>query len=42
MINRWKKEYASKLGDFSKKRDISSEEQEIKALKKELRDVKME
>jgi transposase len=23
MINRWKKEYASKLGDFSKKRGIS-------------------
>jgi transposase len=42
MIGRWRREYASKSGDFSKKREISSEELELKALKKELRDVKME
>ena len=42
MINRWKREYASKLGDFSKKRETSPEEQELKALNKELRAVKME
>ena len=42
MIGRWRREYASKSGDFSKKREISSEELELKVLKKELRDVKME
>ena len=42
MISRWKREYKSKFGDFSKKRILSAEEQELKALKKELRDVKEE
>ena len=42
MISRWKREYKSKLGDFSKKRVLSAEEQEFKALKKELKDVKEE
>jgi len=42
MIGRWRREYAAKSGDFSKKRELSIEEQELKALKKELRDVKME
>jgi transposase len=42
MINRWKREYASKSGDFSKKREIAPAEQELKSLKKELKDVKME
>lgn len=42
MINRWRREYESKMGDFSKRRELSIEEQELKALKKELRDVKME
>ena len=42
MIRRWRREYESKSGDFSKKREISIEEQELKTLKKELRDVKME
>lgn len=42
MISRWKREYKSKLGDFSKKRVLSAEEQELKALKKELRNVKEE
>ena len=42
MIGRWKREYKSKFGDFSKKRLLSAEEQELKTLKKELRDVKME
>ena len=39
MIRRWKREYASKFGDFSKKRVLSAEEQELKTLKKELRNV---
>jgi transposase len=42
MIGRWKKEYKSKFGDFSKKKILSAEAQELKALKKELRDVKEE
>jgi len=42
MISRWKREYKSKLGDFSKKRVLSAEEQEFKVLKKELRNVKEE
>lgn len=42
LIRRWRREYPSKSGGFSKKREISIEEQELKALKKGLRDVKME
>lgn len=42
LISRWKKEYETKSGDFSKKRELTVEEQELKALRKELRDVKME
>lgn len=42
MISRWRREYVAKSGDFSKKSLISKEEQELKALKKELRDVKIE
>jgi transposase len=42
MINRWRREYESKMGDFSKRRELSIEERELKALKKELRDVKIE
>ena len=36
VIRRWKREYEVKLGDFSKKREVSKEEKELKALKKEL------
>ena len=42
IIRRWRREYEAKSGDFSKKREISAEEIELKALKKELRDVRME
>ena len=42
MIRRWRREFKAKSGDFSKKREVSVEEQAFKALKKELRDVKME
>ena len=42
VISRWKKDYEAKSGDFSKKRELTMEEQELKALRKELRDVKME
>ena len=42
MISRWKREFSAKSGDFSKKRELSAEAQELKALKKELRDVTIE
>jgi transposase len=42
IIRRWKREFKAKSGDFSKKRELSKEELELKALKKELRDVKMD
>ena len=42
VINRWRQEYDSRGGDFSKKEPRSRENQELIALKKELRDVKME
>jgi transposase len=42
MIGRWRREYISKSGDFTKKREMSLQEQELKSLKKELRNVTME
>jgi transposase len=42
MLSRWRREYESKSGDFSKKREVSIEEQELKSLRKKLRDVTME
>ena len=42
MLRRWRREYEIKSGDFSKKREISSEELEIKRQKKELQDTKLE
>jgi len=41
MVSRWRREYAAKSGDFSKKRELSTQEQELKALQKAFRDVKM-
>ncbi|UAM99206.1 transposase [Polaribacter litorisediminis] len=37
MISRWKREFAARSGDFSKKKVLSAEAQELKALKKEFR-----
>ncbi len=42
MISRWKREYEIKSGDFSKKKELTNDEVELKALKKELRNVTME
>ena len=42
MLSRWKREYALKSGDFSKKKELSAEQQELKSLRKELRDVTLE
>jgi transposase len=42
MVERWKREYKLKSGDFCKKKKISLEAQELRALKKELKNVTME
>ena len=42
MLRRWKREYASKSGDFTKKRNLTSDEIELKALKKALRKTTLE
>ena len=42
IIRRWKREYDAKSGDFSKKREVSVAELEIKSLNKRLRNVTME
>ena len=42
IIRRWKREFKDKSGDFSKKRVLSPEEVELKRLKKELREIRME
>ena len=42
MVSRWKREFAARSGDFSIKKALSVEARELKALKKELRDVTME
>lgn len=42
MIRRWRHEFKDKQGDFSKKRQLTQSELEIKQLRKELKDVKLE
>jgi transposase len=42
MVRRWSREYETKSGDFTKKKELSQEEIELKVLRKELRDVTME
>ena len=42
MIGRWRREYKLKSGDFTKKKELSVEAQQLKALKKELINVTME
>lgn len=42
MIRRWVREYEVKSGDFTKKRELSEEEKELKALRKQLDDVTLE
>lgn len=41
-IRRWRRDFDLKSGDFSKKRELTSEEIELKALKKELKEVTLE
>lgn len=42
MVRRWRREHEAKSGDFSKKRELTSTEQELKELKKEFREMKLE
>ena len=42
MVSRWCREYKAKSGDLSKKQVWSAEELELRALRKELKDVKIE
>lgn len=42
MVRRWRREYEAKSGDFTKKKELTKEEIEMKSLRKELREVRME
>ena len=42
MVRRWRREFEAKKGDLSKMRELSNQELEIKLLKKEVADIKME
>lgn len=42
MIRRWRREYEAKSGDFTKKKELSKEEKELRALRKKLHNVTME
>jgi len=42
MVRRWRREYEIKQGDFSKKRVLTEDERELKALKKELKEIRLE
>jgi transposase len=41
-VRGWRREFKEKGGDFSKKLELSAEETELRALRKELKDVTME
>ena len=42
MVRRWRREYDQKNGDLSKKREPTASEVELKQLKKELRETRLE
>ena len=42
MLRRWRREYHAKQGDFSKVKELSADELEIRRLKKEVAEIKME
>ncbi len=42
MLRRWIREFETKSGDFSKKRELSPQEEELKALRKELKEITIE
>lgn len=42
VINRWRRDYEAKSGDSTKKKELSQEEKEMMALRKELREITIE
>jgi len=42
MIRRWRRQYEAKSGVFNKKQELFREELELRALRKELREVSLE
>jgi len=42
MIRRWRREYQAKSGDFNKPKELSPEAMRLKALEKELKEVRLE
>ena len=42
MVRRWRREYKEKSGDFSKKKELTPEDIELKSIKKQLRNVTLE
>lgn len=42
MLRRWKREFKEKAGDFTKKKELSNEEVELRALRKELKEITLE
>ena len=42
MISRWCREYKAKSGDLLKAKELSPQEKELRLLRKELKDVKLE
>jgi transposase len=42
MVRRWRREYDQKSGDLTKKRELTVGEKELKIVKKELREVRLE
>lgn len=41
-IRGWRREFKERTGDFTKKRELSIEEQELKQLRKELKEITIE
>lgn len=42
MLRRWRREFQSKSGDFTKRIALTQQEQELKTLRKELKEITME
>lgn len=42
LLRRWRREYKARSGDFTKTKELSKEQLEIKQLRKEISDIKME
>lgn len=42
MMGRWRREYNQKSGDMSKKKELGPQEQEVRSLRRELKEVRLE